>query len=203
MVNEEWLDIEGYDGLYKISNFGNIISLKNKYKKYLKKCYNKAGYQIVILRKDNKSKHFYVHRLVAQTFISNPDNKPHIDHINTDRTDNRVENLRWVTHKENCNNPITITSYSNNNYMKGKFSKLNHNSKPVLQLTKNYELIKKWDCLKDVERELGIFHTAISACCNFKPSHKTAGGFIWGYADDYERVPFKVFDLEIYEKKAI
>ena len=55
---------------------------------------------------------FQIHRAVAELFVPNPDNKPYVDHINTDCLDNRAENLRWVTHKENCNNPLTIKHYS-------------------------------------------------------------------------------------------
>lgn len=198
MVNEEWRDIEGYKGLYKISNLGNIISFYGKYKKQLKKHYNKSGYQIAILIKDGKYKTHYVHRLVAQAFIPNTENKPCIDHINTDRTDNRVENLRWVTQKENCNNPKTITAYSCNNNMLGKVGKTNHLSKPIIQLNTYDELVKKWDCVNDVVRELGFCHSHISKCC--KEKVKLAYGYKWGYVCDYERIPFKVFDLDIYRK---
>lgn len=72
-------------------------------------------------------------------------------------------------------------------------------AKPILQFTKEGEFICKWDGAVDVEIELGINRGNISSCCNGKL--KSTGGFIWGYADDYERIPFKVFDLEIYRKK--
>ena len=116
-MSEIWKDIEGYEGLYQVSNLGRVKSLphfrKNGYSGYVTKekilipSYQDNGYQIVNLFSDNKRKTHTIHRLVANCFILNPNNKPCVDHINTDKADNRVENLRWVTHKENMNNPIT------------------------------------------------------------------------------------------------
>lgn len=74
---------------------------------YKKPQHYKSGYLFVSLFQDGKNKIFLLHRLIAEAFIPNPDGKPCIDHINGDKTDNRVENLRWCTHEENMNNPIT------------------------------------------------------------------------------------------------
>lgn len=103
-MKEQWKTIDGYRGLYKISNKGEIKSLISN--TILKPCIVN-GYERVNLYKKSEIKQFKVHRLVAIAFIPNPENKPCIDHINGDRVDNRVENLRWVTHKENANNLIT------------------------------------------------------------------------------------------------
>lgn len=103
-MEEIWKDIPGYEGLYQVSNLGNVKSLYNN--RLLKLCWRntKKEYKAVYLSKKTK-KTFFVHRLVAIAFIPNPDNKPCVDHINGDRLDNRVDNLKWVTNKEN-NNPI-------------------------------------------------------------------------------------------------
>lgn len=160
-----------------------------------------TGYWYVTLYDDNNKKSIWrLHRLIAQTFIPNPENKPCIDHINTDRTDNRVENLRWVTHKENCNNSITKNKMKKNSYFRNKFGIEHPNSKPVLQFTKEGKFIQKWDSGMDIQRELGFNQNHISSCC--KGKRKTCGGFIWGYAEDYEKVKFNVFDLELYKKAA-
>lgn len=209
---EEWKDIEDYPN-YQVSNLGRVRSLKYEKVKILKPSkYN--GYSKIGLTKNNKTYTQKVHILVAKAFIPNPENKPEIDHINTDRTDNRVCNLRWVTHKENMNNPITIEKNrdrnigeNNPNFGKtgkqsprfGIFGKLHPNSKPILQFTKDEEFIQKWNSGMDIQRELGIYSTSISRVC--KGKNKTCGGYKWGYAEDYERIPFKVFDLEIYRKK--
>ena len=101
---EIWKEIKGYEGLYEVSSEGRVRSLIGG--NYLSfKSFN--NYQRVGLCIHSKQKWFLVHRLVAQAFIPNPDNKPEVDHINCDRMDNRVENLRWVTSKENSNNPLT------------------------------------------------------------------------------------------------
>ena len=183
-MEEIWKNIKGYGNICQVSNFGRIKcdkSIKTPYKE-------KKGYLRIAL----KGKKHLVHRLVAEAFIPNPENKPYIDHINTDRTDNRVENLRWVTNKENCNNPISKQNYSKSNKGKTVVS--------ILQFDKNMNFIKKWESMTDAETSLGI-KRSLSEYCSEKYGRKTAGGFIWRYADDYERIPFKVFDLELYRKK--
>lgn len=108
MNKEIWRTIEGYNGMYQVSNLGNVKSLRFGKERVLKTAFDNNGYHRLGLYKDGKVKKWYVHRLVCEAFIPNPDDKPCIDHINTDRTDNRVENLRWATVKENQNNPLTI-----------------------------------------------------------------------------------------------
>ena len=162
---ELWKEIEGYSN-YMISNLGRVKSLnynRTKKEKIMKFNTHPNGYLMIMLSKNNKQKVFPIHRLVAEHFIPNPENKPCIDHINTIRTDNRVDNLRWVTHKENMNNPIT----------KEKISK------QVKQLTIDGKLVKIWNSNRDIEKELGYYHSTISYCCNGK--QKTAYGYIWKY----------------------
>lgn len=97
--------IVGYED-YLISDTGHVYSLKTE--KYLKSCKYKDGYYIVSLSKNKKHKSVLVHRLVAQAFIPNPSNKPTVDHINRDKTDNRVENLRWASrHEQQVNRDFT------------------------------------------------------------------------------------------------
>lgn len=174
MEDEIWKDIAGYEGLYQVSSLGKVKSLnyrRTEKEKILKPVKNRKGYLIVNLHKNHKQKIFAVHRLVATAFIDNPENKSQIDHINTIRTDNRVDNLRWTTPKENNNNILTISKrYGANSCVARK----------VLQFTKEGIFVREWNCIADAWRELGIAQQSISQCCLCK--QKTAYNYVWKYA---------------------
>lgn len=211
-MEEIWKDIKGYEGLYQVSNMGRVKSLERidnsnhpVKEKILTQKIEKGGYLRVHLRTPQSNKNILVHRLVALSFIPNPENKPEVDHINTIRSDNRVENLRWVTTKENCNNPITIKNMQiantgENNPMYGKIGKDHHKSKPVLQFTLDGDFIKIWESTNIASKHIGV-KSSVASCC--REECKSAGGFKWGYLKDYEKIPFKVFDLEIYRKRVV
>lgn len=149
--------------------------------------YNKNGYKFVHFRKNGHLKNFMVHRLVALAFIPNPENKPCIDHINTKRDDNRVENLRWVTYKENSNNVLSLMKHIGENNamfnkkrpqsMKDYLSKIW--SKPVIQYTLNGEYVATYPSAKKASELTHIHKDSIRKCCNGQ--YTQAGGFNWEY----------------------
>lgn len=196
MKNEEiWKPIKGYEGQYEVSSFGRVKSLSRKVpgrngglkpirERILKSCIIR-GYENVILCQNGKNhKHGLVHRLVAQAFIPNEDNKPNIDHIDCNTLNNKVENLRWCTQKENCNNPITRERDSSAKKGKGNpyYGKRNeeiHNARKVACFTKGGKFINTYPSVAEASRQTGIRASNISACAN--EYHKSAGNFIWRY----------------------
>lgn len=114
---EIWEPIVGYEGLYEVSNIGRVFSLKKNIvlepsitKPSIRWIYTKKGntnpYFKIDLIKNNKRKNFLIHRLVAQAFLENPENKPVVNHLNEITTDNRVQNLQWCTNSENIKHSI-------------------------------------------------------------------------------------------------
>lgn len=190
MEEEIWRDIKGYEGLYQVSNLGRVRSLQfvnNRYKvrtprlKVLKPSYDKYGYLMLGLCKDGKHKNVHPHRLVAEAFIPNPENKPQVNHIDGNKINNCVNNLEWCTHGENQKHAHRIGIKQATKYWTGKFGKEHHNSKPILQYDLNGNFIKRWDSMSDIERELNIRHGRIWYCCTNR--QKTSHGFIWRYAE--------------------
>jgi hypothetical protein len=110
-VEEIWKDIKGYEGLYQVSNLGRVKTLKLKFGKQradtiMKPSVSVWGYGRVCLIKNKKGKNYYVHRLVAEAFIPNLENKPTVDHIDRNKLNNVVSNLRWATYKEQIKNRV-------------------------------------------------------------------------------------------------
>lgn len=183
-MNEIWKEIEGYEGLYEVSNMGRVRSLDRSVihrgkqmvlkGRVLKPGTNKEGYHFVILCKEGKKKLTRVHRLVAEAFIQNLDNKPCIDHINTERTDNRVENLKWCTYSENNLNPITLEKVYT----------------PVAQYSLDCELIAVYPSINEAVKQTGCNKSGICRCCTGGYFDKSRGkwhkytqykGYVWKY----------------------
>jgi hypothetical protein len=125
------------------------------------------GYYFVNITNGVRSRRIGIHRLVAQAFIPNPDDKPQVNHINSDKTDNRVENLEWCTNGEN-----QIHAYKNGL----------QKTREVRQYDLSGNFVKEYKSAAEAERETGIWQSNIKACCKGY-RHKTTGGYIWRYKE--------------------
>ena len=195
-IAEVWKDIQGYEGLYQVSNLGRVKSLGRfidrlvygnywQEERILKLHKTKYGYLMVELRKNKKPKNFLVHRLVAIAFILNPENKPEVDHINANKADNNVNNLRWVTAKENVNNPLNMAHLIGKNHpMFGKKhseetkEKLRGANNPRARKVKNIETKEIFDTVTDAEKKYNLSRGCIK--CAIKKNWKSAG-YHWEY----------------------
>ena len=180
LLNEEWRDIKGYEGLYQVSNYGRIKSIKNNIK-ILNRSLDNYGYDKRTLSKYGKAKTFHTHRLVAEAFIPNLDNKPCVNHIDGNKLNNRVDNLEWCTASENLKHAYRTNLRTNN--FKGKFGKNNIHSKKIYQISKvDNKIINCFYGAREAQRITGIKSNSITMCC--KNQRKTAGSYIWKYALD-------------------
>lgn len=165
------LPVRGYEGLYLVTDEGDILACekvvnngrglgKRKAKK-LKPGKRAGNYQFVVLTKDGVSKHCAVHRLVAEAFLDNPDNLPEVNHKDEDPSNNRVENLEWCTRQYNIE------------YSKGR---------EVIQIDSYGKTIAMYRSVKYASKVTGISRAAISnALCGWS---ETAGGFYWEYVEE-------------------
>lgn len=174
-MEEIYKDIECYEGLYQVSNLGNVKSLNynnTKKENLLKPRITRNGYLQVILCKNKTIKPYSVHRLVANAFIENPNNYPCVNHKDECRTNNVVENLEWCSYKYNCN-------YGTRNKRMGeKLINRKDESKLVYQYSKEGELISVWESTSECGRNGYNFGHVADCCRGERKSHK---GYIWSY----------------------
>lgn len=234
--SEIWKPVVGYEGLYLISNKGNLKSVsrtihysngKTEFRKgKIRKANIVQGYRVFLLtdgKINGKRRNMKASRMVAMAFIPNPDNKPCVDHIDTNTKNDCVENLRWVTYSENNLNPITRKRMSENrkgfklseeakkkigDFWRGKklsperIAKMREASRPVLMFSKSGEFVREYRSSAIAEQELGICRTHICASCRGK--RKCAGGYMWRYKKDWNGQPLEPFKIDkplFYKKK--
>lgn len=179
---EVWKPIPGYEGLYEVSNKGRVKSIKKVivdsigrkrtiHERIRKATQTNKGYlRVMLCDSKGNNKLLRVHRLVAEAFIPNPENKPQVNHKDEDKTNNHVENLEWMTAKENLN-------FGTRNARSAK-----SRSKPVAQYTKDGKLVKIWQSTREAGRELNISNGNISSVA--RGMHKTCCGFVWKYVEN-------------------
>ena len=164
---EIWKDIEGYEGKYQVSNFGNVKSLdyrRTGKEQLLKPMLQTKGYFCVMLCKPNKI--YLIHRIVAKAFIPNPENLPYVNHKDENKHNNHVYNLEWCTQLYNLN-------YGSRNERIRKSL-----SKKVYQYTLDGKFVKEWKSTKECCRN-GFNQGHIASCC--RGERKTHKGYIWSY----------------------
>ena len=162
---EIWKPIKGYEGKYEVSNYGNV---RSKHK--LLKGQESGGYQKVYLYKDNTRHGYKVHRLVAEAFISNPNNYRCVNHKDENKLNNFVDNLEWCTHKYNTNFGSCINRRSQKHHKK------------VIQIDSKGNKVY-WDSIIEASLSLGIDRSSITKAA--KQKRHSAGGYRWIY--DTER----------------
>ena len=176
-MKEIWKDVIGYENIYQVSSYGRVKSLdmvsnsKNNSKQIRKgrtlKPYEQR-YMRVMLVKNKQRKVKNIHRLVAQAFIPNPENKPQVNHIDGVKTNNNVNNLEWVTAKENIKHSFK------NNLQNNKDKR-----KKVVMKTLEGKLIARFKSVSQASKETGITRQGIGNCCNGE--RKTSKGYIWEF----------------------
>lgn len=171
-MQEIWRDIPGYNGKYQVSNFGGFSSIKNGQRISRKICKFSTGYSCVSI--DGRA--HSLHRLVALTFIPNPNNKPQVNHKNGDKTDNNIHNLEWCTRSENCL------------HRDRKLGISRVNKKKVMCIETGRIFDSAVDAARWMTKECGRSKAVVSkaykigACCRMEKGRKTCGGFGWKFA---------------------
>lgn len=167
-MEEIWRPVVGYENLYSVSNYGKVYSfIKNR---VLSAKSNGRGYLQIELTKDKKQKMHYVHRLVAQAFLDNPNNLPEVNHKDENAQNNCVCNLEWCSTKYNLSYGTRVERM------------IKHCKKAVEQIDMSGNVVMVFESLADAERKYGYNHANVSNCCNGKLD--TAYGYRWRFATE-------------------
>lgn len=169
----EWKIVKDYPD-YLVSNTGLVKSTKQVEHIILKPSLNHKGYLYVVLYNKNGSKNKRIHRLVAETFISNPNNLPQVNHKNGIKTCNEDWNLEWTNNSGNQKHAFAngLQTNTGNN---------NPNIRAIDQFDLDGNFVKHWKSMYDITRELGYSRSSIWRCCTGR--YKTSHGYIWRYAN--------------------
>ena len=178
---EVWKDIDGYEGLYQVSNTGKVRSLRYRNRDEVRELFLKPhnqGYLQVELHKNGKRKMFTVHRLVAMAFVDGYEVGKEVNHIDENKRNNVSTNLEWVSASQNVLHSISHRrSVKTRNYPKFH---ARTDKQAVLQISLDGEVIKRWESSIEVKEKLGYSDWSIKQCCRHK--RKTAYGYRWQYA---------------------
>lgn len=199
--NEIWKPVKGYEGFYEINQLGvirtveRIVSCGGSTRRVLskikKQSINAYGYLYSRLYKANVGKNILIHKALMEAFVPNPENKPCIDHINTIRTDNRLENLRWVSHKENTQNPLTIKHITDacstedckelQRQTKARIKSANYNPKRIYQYSLDGKFIRDYCSQSEAIRAMGLCsrHCISNINVALDNNRKSAYGYMW------------------------
>lgn len=177
MTAENWKPIKGYGNKYLISSLGTVKSFMCRSIVTLKPGLTKAGYFTVSLRKNKRSRTHYIHRLVAQEFISNPRKKPTVNHKNGDRKNNSVDNLEWATYSENHKH--SYNELGRMAYMKGKNGVQNPTSLSVRALNEKEEVVGAYESMRLAAIEFGVSPSAIGRAVKYR--YKMRIGLRWEF----------------------
>ena len=164
---ERWVKIEGYEEFYEISTKGRVKSLRQN--KVMMPGLGSRGYMLINLRKDGNHTPYDIHRLVAKAFILNPEGKKTVNHIDACKTNNSIENLEWMTQKENSMHASYL----------GLFKP---HRKNVSQKSLHGEIIEVFKSMLEAQKNTGVDQASITKCCQGK--RRTAGGYLWEVAYD-------------------
>lgn len=195
-MTELWKDVKGYEGLYQVSNLGNVRSVDHEVEtirggkpivyprkgKALTPVTRQHGYLGVMLygkggHPKRGFKTFSVHRLVAEAFVENPNGYTEVNHLDECKTNNRADNLEWCDHKYNTNYGTTQARRA------AKATNDPRRAKRVVQIDMNGNEIKTWPSLQEIKRQLGYAPANICRCCTCHPHYSHAYGYRWRYAD--------------------